>query len=101
VNDDIDAEHPTWAASPVSWGDAFGGALDPGATRSVTTATTADDVTVTVVTDNSLDPTLRAFRFVLQLTRGDDGLYRFVSGEYDLACWPNHGHQDFQPANCI
>ena len=101
VNDDIDATQPVWAADPVAWGDTFGGVLDPGAIRTVTTTAPGDNVTVTVVYDNSLDSTLRATRFVLDLRRGSDGLYRFVSGTYDIACWPDHGHQDFQPQNCF
>jgi hypothetical protein len=100
LNAEIDSRQPVWASDPVAFGFALAGPLGAGETRSVVSTPPANDVTVTAVTSNALDPGIESSRITLRLTRGDNGLYHFVSGEYDIACWPQHGHVDFQPVNC-
>jgi hypothetical protein len=101
LNEDIDGRQPSWAFDPVAFADALAGPLGPGETRSVVASPPADEVTVTAVSSNLLDPGLAAARITLVLTRSDTGAFHLASGVYDIACWPEHGHQDFEASNCV
>ena len=57
--------------------------------------------TVEVTTSNLFDDSVEAVRWVLVLTRGDDGRFRFESGQWSQSCQPGRGHQEFSPDLCI
>ncbi|HEV7710287.1 MAG TPA: hypothetical protein VGP16_18980 [Asanoa sp.] len=46
------------------------------------------------------DDSVHAIRYRVVFTRGDDGRYRFVSGERTMSCQSGRGHRTFKTDRC-
>lgn len=56
---------------------------------------------VVLTTSNSMHDSIEASRYDLLLERGDDGLFRFVSGTWSQRCRSDRGHQEFALEPCL
>lgn len=102
---DIDATidtGPIWATDPVAFADAVRGPVAVNEVRTIAADQQSEvEWRVTVTTSNFFDDSVFADRWELVLNRGDDGRFRFVSGQWSQACQPDRGHQDFSPELCV
>lgn len=61
----------------------------------------AGPATVTLLLDGLLDDSIRARRYVLTLSRRDDGTWRLDAATWAQRCNEGRGHQAFSPAPCV
>jgi len=61
----------------------------------------AGPASVTLVLDGLLDDSVRARRYVLTLSRRDDGTWRVDAAAWAQRCNEGRGHQDFSPGPCL
>jgi hypothetical protein len=94
----------TWRRAPSLTGAEFA-RVDAAEARVTTVAATTGPeggprATVTVTLDGLLDDSVRARRYVLDLSRDDDGDWSLESALATQRCWPRRGHQGFAPTPC-
>jgi hypothetical protein len=58
------------------------------------------DPVVTVTLTRLGDDSVEAKRYRVVFTRGDDGRYRLVSGEWSQRCHSGRGHRSFKVSTC-
>jgi hypothetical protein len=61
----------------------------------------AGPATVTLLLDGLLDDSIRARRYVLTLSRRDDGTWRIDAATWAQRCNEGRGHQGFSPEPCV
>ena len=61
----------------------------------------AGPATATLVLDGLLDDSVRARRYVLTLSRRDDGTWRLDAATWAQRCNEGRGHQAFSPEPCV
>jgi hypothetical protein len=98
-NELVDAERPAWAASP---GTAAAELLhlDRPFDGPVKIFKAEDGAVVTVTLSGLGDDSIEAERYRVEFERGDDGLHRFVSGEWGQRCQEGRGHRSFAARTC-
>jgi hypothetical protein len=94
----------TWRRAPALTASEFA-RVDTAEARVTTVAATTGPeggprATATVTLDGLLDDSVRARRYVLGLTRDDDGDWQLESALATQRCWPRRGHQGFAPTAC-
>ncbi len=99
-NDFIDETTPVWASDPVLFGYQFVQSIGPNEEVQVTFEDGASPV-ILVETTGLLDDSVAATQHRIVTERGDDGVFRFVSGTYGFRCVEGRGHQDFSLEPCI
>ncbi|GFJ86840.1 hypothetical protein [Phytohabitans rumicis] len=99
----VDTAAPGWAESPettaaelLDLNTPFDGPIE----IYLQQQTEESDSVVTVTLTRLGDDSVEARRFRVVLTRGDDGRYRFVSGEWSQRCHSGRGHRSFAASNC-
>lgn len=99
----IDASAPGWARSPstaavelLDLDRPFDGPVK----IYLSEQTERDDPVVTATLTGLGDDSVEAKRYRVEFARGDDGRYRFVSGEWSQRCQSGRGHRSFNARTC-
>lgn len=95
----IEAEAPDWAkAADTTVAELLD--LNQGFDGPVEIYLLQEDQVLTVTLARLGDDSIEAIRYRISLHRGDDGRFRFVSGERTQRCRSGRGHADFDVSRC-
>jgi hypothetical protein len=104
-NDFLEEARPVFATSALRTAIEFAHAGEGQAATTSVLATEGpegggDEASVTVTREGLADDSVRAVRYVIELERGSDGMWRLRSAQRLQRCQPDRGHQDFSPQLC-
>jgi hypothetical protein len=97
-NDLIEDGHPTWANTALGVAEMLADVEGGGEAEVRGVGDSTVVVTVTGLPDDSVE----AVRYELRFVRAEDGLFRFVDGDWSQRCRRGRGHDDqFLPEPCV
>lgn len=99
LNDFVEREQPGWAASLEAYGYQL--VPDTGANELLLIEPDEETGRLVLTVTGLLDDSVGAVRYVIDMTRASDGLFRFERGSYGWRCQPGRGHQDFSTELCV
>jgi hypothetical protein len=98
-------QNQAWVRSPMETAAKIAGEFEEMGSRTIEmkypTAEGGDTMTVTVTNEGLLDDSVRAERFVFNLSKNANGVWRVDAAQKSWACRPNRGHENFSAAPCI
>lgn len=99
-NSVVDGDQPAWARSARATARALLHLADDDV-AALSSQDTADGAVVTVTRTDLADDSTEAWRYEFTLARGNDGLFRFGSGQVEWRCRPDRGSQEFSTDPCL
>ena len=94
----------SWVKSPMEVALRITGEFDEMKTREMkfeaATAESPEAITLTVVNDGFLDDSVRGEKWIYELVKETNGVWKVSSIKRAWKCWPGRGHDDFSGEPC-
>ncbi len=94
----------SWVKSPMQVALRITGEFDEMATREMkfeaATPESTNAITLTVINDGLLDDSVRGEKWIYELVKETNGVWKVSSIKRAWKCWPGRGHEDFSSESC-